>query len=275
MQRIASVALGSLLAIVQLPRGAPAPAGCPPTIAPTDFNRSLPASYVDQAAASLPRLFPKGTLLFEQRSSTIGRAAYSLIIYKVDAMSDATNIEGVATVENHAWKVSATCGSTNAFDGLSATLERIAALRAPTTADGRGTALFGAWGGVGLRPMTPPSGYATRFAVAVVEMASRTRLEDQAVGDFVLDAENGQVIQATHVVSVERFTTERAPGQQDAAYYLCLSDLSRWDGTLPNSPLRLRIRASIPNERTRFVRFHVTIGPYVITGPMFMEWGTS
>lgn len=101
---------------------------CTPAFTPMAFTRGLPHAYADQGLQSIPKLYPKHQMLVQRRIVEAQPIAYSLLVYRKDLAVDAVTIEGVAVHEQRAWHFTTTCDERRAWDGLIATLERLAAL---------------------------------------------------------------------------------------------------------------------------------------------------
>jgi hypothetical protein len=148
---------------------------------------------------------------------------------------------------------------------------------------GSATALFCAFGSVGLIPVPRPAGFESEFAVTVVEIRSAAAMANVPVSDFVLLDRHGRTTAMKRVVQVdvfepEPFTQARAGQPGMFAYYLnpgLGNGAHSWDRTLPAGTIRLRIRVALtsaPLEPPE--RFQLRLGPYVIEGPVDGSWPT-
>jgi hypothetical protein len=136
-------------------------------------------------------------------------------------------------------------------------------------------ALFCAYGGVGLTPREPPRDFVRHSAVAVVEISSRRRITDVKVTEFTLFDRNDRLTTFTRVVAIEGFLNRsRRASEGPFAYYLNPAG-APWDGTLPAGTIRLRVHVALAEEPTDLVRFRVSLGPFVVEGPVDGEWPTG
>jgi hypothetical protein len=143
--------------------------------------------------------------------------------------------------------------------------------------------LFCAFGGVGMVPASPPPGYESEFAVAVVEINSPGEDREVAVSGFDVLDPAGKVTPMKRVMRVERFTRSGSAGDPAsglgwAAYYLNTDAAhpdGEWDGVLPAGDVRLRIRVALPRDPGAIGgRCRVRLGIYDIDGPSDAEWPT-
>lgn len=67
------------------------------------YSRSLPHAVVDQAKESIPKLHQNYEILYEQGSSILADATYSLIVYMDDQSDDTVHIEGAVVKYQNAW----------------------------------------------------------------------------------------------------------------------------------------------------------------------------
>jgi hypothetical protein len=144
-----------------------------------------------------------------------------------------------------------------------------------TTAKGSVKALLCVYGGVSLRPISPPPGFESEFAVAVVEINSPSETKNAAVSDFVLLDRTGRAMMFKRVVNVEQFNGALAT--KDPFTYLnpIYGDGTRpWNGTLPVGRIRLRVRVALVDEQIAPVSFRLVVGRYLIIGPVNGAWGT-
>lgn len=93
------------------------------------YSRILPHTFIDQAKASIPKLYPNYEILFEQRSSMLADAAYSLIVYKEDQGIDIVHIEGAVVKYPKAWLFSLISPKGKVIEGVVSTMEQIASLK--------------------------------------------------------------------------------------------------------------------------------------------------
>jgi hypothetical protein len=143
-------------------------------------------------------------------------------------------------------------------------------------AQGTATALYCEFGGVGITPTPVPPGYERYFAVAVVEIDSPNETKNVEVSDFSMFEEGGAETKLKRVGEVEEFNRVRLPTQNDGAYYMNPGGTRPWNGILPAGTIRLRVRVALVKEPVFFNRgrFRLTIGSYVIEGPVNAEWPT-
>jgi hypothetical protein len=136
--------------------------------------------------------------------------------------------------------------------------------------------LFCAFGSVEFISLSPPPGFESEFAVVVVEINSPSETRNVAVSNFVLFDEAGRTTKLKRVVKVEEFDESRIATEGEFAYYLNTKSVGtrRWNGTLPAGKIRLRIRVALIKAPIAPVRFRLTIGRYVIEGPVDGAWPT-
>lgn len=148
----------------------------------------------------------------------------------------------------------------------------------PATAAAEGPAgakaLYCAYGGISHVPLSPPPGFETQFAVAVVEINSPAEIANVTVSDFALFDRAGQVTKFKRVVMVEEFDRARIATEGEAAYYLNPGGTRTWNGTLPAGRIRLRVRVALLERPIAPVRFQLTLGRQVVEGPVNAEWPT-
>lgn len=140
-----------------------------------------------------------------------------------------------------------------------------------------GKSLFCAHGSIEWVPASPPPGFESEFAVAVVEITTSTVIENAGVTSFALFNAAGKATTMKRVVKVETFDEPRIGDEGSVAYYLNTADDSRsrpWNGTLPAGTTRLRVRVALAGIPDAPVRYAVTIGPYEIGGPCDIAWPT-
>jgi hypothetical protein len=138
-------------------------------------------------------------------------------------------------------------------------------------------ALLCVYGGVGLRPISPPPGpvFESEFAVAVVEINSPSETKKAAVTDFVLLDRTGKATKFKRVVKVEQFNGTLASKDPFAYFNPTYGDGSRpWNGAIPAGRIRLRVRVALLDEPIAPVSFRIVVGRYVIEGPVNGAWGT-
>jgi hypothetical protein len=135
-------------------------------------------------------------------------------------------------------------------------------------------ALYCAYGGISHVPLSPPPGFETQFAVAVVEIDSPTEIANVTVSDFGLIDRAGKMTKFKRVVVVEEFDRARSGTEGEAAYYLNPGGARAWNGTLPAGRIRLRVRVALPERPIAPVRFQLTLGRQMIEGPVNAEWPT-
>ena len=142
-------------------------------------------------------------------------------------------------------------------------------------ADANAKSLFCAYGGVvGFAPNPRPE-----FAVAVVEINSRRKTKNVAVSDFVMFNQAGKATKLRRVVEVEVFDRPRVATEGLFAYYLnpisaSANSTQPWNGTLPAGRIRIRVRVELGEAPIAPVRFKLTLGHYVIEGPVDGGWPT-
>jgi hypothetical protein len=137
--------------------------------------------------------------------------------------------------------------------------------------------LFCAYGSVGLVPASPPPGFESEFAVAVVEIKSSAATANVTVSDFALFDETGKATKAKRVIKVEEFDEPHDTNEGIMAYYLNTKTNGRtrlWNGVLPAGKIRLRIRVAFAEAPQAPVRFRLTIGRQVVEGPVDGAWAT-
>ena len=137
--------------------------------------------------------------------------------------------------------------------------------------------LFCAYGSIAWIPASPPPGFESQFAVAVVEIHESQPIAHAAVSDFELIDRDGKAMKMKRVVSVQRFDEPSAGGEGEVAYYLNTADGSRsvpWDGTLGVGTTRLRVRVALPGPPREPARYTLTVGPYTIAGACDIAWPT-
>jgi hypothetical protein len=147
----------------------------------------------------------------------------------------------------------------------------------PAEVDEIAKPLFCAYGSVGLRPVSPPPGFESQFAVAVVEISSPKENADVTVSDFALFDQAGTAIKAKRVISVEEFDEPNNPNVGTMAYYLNTAKNGHtrlWNGVLPAGRIRLRIRVAFAEPPKVPVRFRLSVGRHVIEGPVDGSWPT-
>ena len=93
------------------------------------YSRILPHAFVDQAKESIPKIHPNYEILFEQRSSILADATYSLIIYKDDQSSGIVHIEGAVVKHQNAWLFSLISTKEKVIEKVVSTMEQIASLK--------------------------------------------------------------------------------------------------------------------------------------------------
>lgn len=143
----------------------------------------------------------------------------------------------------------------------------------PTSTAVATKALFCAYGGVGMTPLSQ-SARRPYFAVAVVEIDSHETIAAAAISDFALFDSSGVRTSFTRVVSVEEFTAQRNPNEGLFAYYLKPGGLA-WKGTLPSGTIQLRVRVALERRPNSPIRFRLAVGPYTVEGPINGRWPTG
>ena len=93
------------------------------------YSRVLPHAFIDQAKESIPKMNPKYEILFEQRSSILADAIYSLIVYKDDQSADIVHIKGAVVKFPNAWLFSLICPKDKVIEKVVTTMEQIASLK--------------------------------------------------------------------------------------------------------------------------------------------------
>lgn len=159
---------------------------------------------------------------------------------------------------------------------LSACVIKPAAVQ-PAEADENAKPLFCAYGSVSVIPVSPPPGFESQFAVAVVEINSSKENANVTVSDFALFDQRGTAIKANRVISVEEFDEPNNPNVGTWAYYLNTAKNGHtrlWNGVLPTGRIRLRIRVAFAEPPKAPVRFRLSVGREVIEGPVDGSWPT-
>jgi hypothetical protein len=128
--------------------------------------------------------------------------------------------------------------------------------------------LFCAFGAIGKASMHSPYGPESELALAVVEISSPRKMGDMTVSSFQLFDKAGKVTGLRRVVGVTEFVRLRAATESEEAYYLHSDSTRPWDGTLPATKIRLCIRVALLSTPIQPVRFRLTIGPYLVEGPV-------
>jgi hypothetical protein len=151
----------------------------------------------------------------------------------------------------------------------------------PPTPPPTGSALFCAYGGVGLVPIPAPPEFETELAVVVVDVQNQGPApRNVVVTDVVLVNAEGTTTALRRVQAVEVLSTAepapspRAPGSW--AYYLNPGG-QPFNGTLRVGRTRLRIRVSLKASPVGPVRFQLTFGleaPLVVEGGVNGTWPT-
>jgi hypothetical protein len=145
----------------------------------------------------------------------------------------------------------------------------LAAPAAAESATGSAKPLFGAFGGTGLGP---------EIAVVVVEINSPSEIKNVTVSDFALFDQAGKATKLGGVALAEVFNKQPIATEGIVAYYLNPDGTSPWDGTLPAGKIRLRIQVALAFSKEPVVpiRFKLTIGRYVIEGPVnYGPWASA
>jgi hypothetical protein len=106
----------------------------------TQYSRTLPHLFHDQAASSLPHLFPNHVLLASRRSGVIGEVTYALVCFKETQSTERVVIQAVAVHKDRAWSLEAIASSSYG-DTLVQVLEQIGKL--PSTYGVQGTPTSG------------------------------------------------------------------------------------------------------------------------------------
>jgi hypothetical protein len=124
----------------------------------------------------------------------------------------------------------------------------------------------------------PPMGFESRFAVAVVEINSPIETNTISVSDLVLYGEKDVVVaNMQRLLRVENFDEPSVAGESAAKFYLGTDPGGRtrfWDGTLPAGKIRLRVSAALVEDPTGVLGCRVTVGKYVIEGPVTFTLAT-
>jgi hypothetical protein len=77
------------------------------TVSDTQYNRTLPHVFHDQATSSLPHVFPRHVLLASRRSGVLGDVVYALVCFKETPSSERVVIQAVAVRGDRAWNLEA------------------------------------------------------------------------------------------------------------------------------------------------------------------------
>ncbi len=105
-------------------------------------------------------------------------------------------------------------------------------------------------------------------------MDSQRVAANVAVSDFALFDDAGKATKLKRVVEAEEFDRGWVGTVGEFAYYLNPGGTRPWNGTLPIGKIRLRIRVALVERPVHPVRFKLTLGPYVIEGPVNGSWPT-
>jgi hypothetical protein len=146
---------------------------------------------------------------------------------------------------------------------------------AANTADAK--VLFCAYWTPGVTPRPLPVGFESQFALAVVEINNLTATPKASVSDFALVGEKGIVASLKRVINVEDFDEPRGASEDIVPYYMHTSPIGGtrpWNGTLPAGMIRLRVRVALADDPIGPLRCRLTVGPYVIEGPITTTWAT-
>jgi len=82
------------------------------TVSDTQYSRTLPHVFYDQATSSLPHLFPQHVLLASRRFGVLGEVVYALVCFKEAPSSERVVIQAVAVRGDRAWNLEAIAPST-------------------------------------------------------------------------------------------------------------------------------------------------------------------
>jgi hypothetical protein len=139
--------------------------------------------------------------------------------------------------------------------------------------------LFCSSGTIGWQPISPPAGFESEFAEAVVEINNSTQIKDATVTRFSVFDQSQKETTFKRVVSIEDFNELHVPGQGSFAYYMHpphAGGTQPWNGTLLSGMTQLRIRVSFARGPVGPIRrCSITFGPYVIDGPSDGMWSTG
>lgn len=135
------------------------------------------------------------------------------------------------------------------------------------------TALFCAYGSLGLRPNQLPADFETEFAIAVLEIRSPREVPNFTVSELTVTNQEGKVTKSKRVVQIEEFVRVRG-SEADLAYYLSTEGARPWNGTLPRGTIRLRVRVALPEDPQLPVRFRLLAGDTVVEGRVNGMWAS-
>jgi hypothetical protein len=148
----------------------------------------------------------------------------------------------------------------------------------PAAISNNAKALYCAYGGIGMTPISPQTGFESQFAVAVIEIHSSRQTKNVAITDFVLLDRAGQATKLKRVVKVEEFNGPQGTTEGIWEHYLDAKEgdgTHLWNGTLPTGRIRLRVRVALIEAPIAPVSFRLKVGRYVIEGPVDASWGTG
>jgi hypothetical protein len=134
--------------------------------------------------------------------------------------------------------------------------------------------LYCAFGSVGFAP----AGHFPEFGVTVIEINSPVQLRLVNVSNFLLLSDRSSAT-LKRVVSVEIFDEPYVRGEGNGAFYLDTKPGGHtrpWDGTLTPGMIHLRVKVEFNEGAREWApdKCRVTIGPYVIEGPVDGRWPT-
>jgi hypothetical protein len=158
--------------------------------------------------------------------------------------------------------------------------EAVPAAAAPHTqaADPNAQMLFCAYWSYSDTSRPSSSRVESHFAVAVVEINSPVETDTVSVSDFALFGEKDATIaHMQRLLKVESFDEPHVAGESNAKYYLGTDPAGGtrfWDGTMPAGKIRLRVSAALVEDPTGVLGCRVTVGKYVIEGPLTFTLAT-
>lgn len=148
----------------------------------------------------------------------------------------------------------------------------------PPPADPNAQMLFCAYWSYSDTSRPSSSRVESHFAVAVVEINSPVETDTVSVSDFALFGDkDATVAHLQRLLKVEKFDEPRVAGESNAKYYLGTDPAGStrfWDGKMPAGKIRLRVSAALVEDPSGVLGCRVTVGKYVIEGPLTFTLAT-